>query len=225
LLAGFTREGARSGTLHIVDLLRGSTYTSTPEQTACERDYNLIENEGVDPWLVETQLLAEQIEGPAATAFERIRGGGLPSDAERERLLAFIAMQALRAPNRRDAHDQFMTDVARQMISVATETDEMFEAQKKFHPELDGLSREEARDLGEQLVVRNSPSAHLRVQPPSFATLVDLLSHRSWVVMISRDAHFVCCDDPVVVCPSGTRRPDVPRGFASSMARSSCLWG
>jgi hypothetical protein len=215
LLAGFTRDGTRSGALHIVDLLRHSTYASTPEGTAKERDYNLIEVKGVDPWLVETELMAGQIEGPAAPALERIRRGRIPSDAERERLLALIAMQALRTPNRRDAYDEFMTDVARIRVSLATETDEMFEAQKRLYPELDGLTREEARALGEQLVAKNSPGAHLRVQLPSFGTLLQFLSLRSWVIMTSKDADFVCCDDPVVLLPSGTRRPEAPRSFAS----------
>jgi len=135
LLAGFTLDGTRTGRLHVVDLVRGSTYASTPEGTGAERDYNTIEVEGIDPFLIETELLAKQIEGPASNAFARIRGGGLPNEDERDRLLAFIAMQALRTPNRRDAYDAFMTQTFRLMVSVLTESDELFEAEKSRHPE------------------------------------------------------------------------------------------
>jgi len=46
--------------------LRGRTYRSTPGDTANEKDYNLIDVEGVDPFAIESGLFAKEIEGPAA---------------------------------------------------------------------------------------------------------------------------------------------------------------
>lgn len=216
LLAGFTADGKKTGKLHIVDLVRRKTYPSTPEETAKEKDYNLIEVEGVDPLAIESGLLATEIEGPAGPALEQVRRGGVATDDDRVRLLSLMAMQELRGPSRREAFDEFTTRVMRQMMAAVTSSDEMFEAQKRMHPELEGVSREEALDWAKHTKLQNSPTGHLQAQLPSFSPILDLLAQRSWTVLIApKGTDLVCTDNPVAIIPAGTRPVEAPRGFAS----------
>src|SRR5690349_262769 len=55
LLAGFTVTGTKTGVLHVVDVVQRATFTSTPQETAAERDYNLVE--GLDQRAVERTSL------------------------------------------------------------------------------------------------------------------------------------------------------------------------
>ena len=219
LLAGFTDDGTKAGRLHIVNLVRRKTYTSTPEETAKEKDYNLIEVEGVDPFAIESGLFATDIEGPAGPALATLRNGGVPGDEDRRRLLAFMAMQELRGPSRREAYDDFTTRVMRMMMAAVTDSDEMFEAQKRTHPELEGISREEAMKWANHTKMAWPPTGHLQVQLPSFGPILDLLAQRSWTVMSApAGVDFVCTDNPVVIIPAGIRPVEAPRGFASADA-------
>lgn len=217
LLKGFTLNGANTGRLHIVDLTRCTTYPSTPEKSMAEADYNLIDLPGVDPFVVESDLLAKLIEDPATQGLGRIRAGAMPNDDDHARLLSFVAMQAVRAPGRRDAFDDFATQVRRAINDEITESDAMFDAAKKGHPELADFTREEARELGSTIEWKYSPTGHLGVQLPSFGPVLELLAARSWCVLSADDGapDFVCCDDPVVLLPAGSRPIDAPRGFGS----------
>lgn len=219
LLAGFTANGTKTGRLHILDLVRRKTYPSTPQETAKEKDYNMIEVEGVDPLAIENGLLATEIEGPAGPALQKVRRGGVPNDDDRVRLLSLMAMQDLRGPSRREAFDDFMTGAMRGMVAALTSSEEIFEAQKREHPELGGISREEALDWARHTKVENSPTGHLQAQLPSFGPILELLGQRSWTVLIApKGTDFVCTDNPVAIIPAGTRPVEAPRGFASADA-------
>jgi len=216
LLRGFTASGTNEGQLHIVDLLRRTTYASTPEGAAKETDYNLVESEGVDPFAIEHDLLANTVEGPAASGLDLLRRGELPADDDRERLLSFIAMQALRAPARRDLLDDFSTRTARLTLSLAFESDETLEAARRSDPELADLTREEAQEFIRNAVVRDNPTGHLANLLPSFGPILDQLVLRSWALLVAPDGvDFVCSDDPVVIVPIGSRPMSAPRGFGS----------
>jgi hypothetical protein len=215
LLRGFTASGTSEGQLHIVDLLRRTTYASTPEGAAKETDYNLVESEGVDPFAIEHDLLANTVEGPAASGLDLLRRGELPGDDDRERLLSFIAMQALRAPARREMLDDFSTRAARMALSLAFESDETLEAARRSDPELADLTREEAQEFIRNAVIRDNPTGHLANLLPSFGPILDQLVLRSWALLVAPDGvDFVCSDDPVVIVP--VRRPSwSPGSFAS----------
>jgi hypothetical protein len=105
------------------------------------------------------------------------------------------------------------------MIEIVTETDERFEAEKRKYPELEGITREDALEWARNTKVAWPPTGHLQVQLPSFGTILDLLTERSWLVTYAPDGvDFVCTDEPVVILPAGTRPVEAPRGFASADA-------
>jgi hypothetical protein len=185
LLVGFTSNGKKTGKLQIVDLVRRSTYPSTTEETGKERDYNLIEIQGVDPLLVESDLLAGQIEGPAGPALERLRRNEIPTEDERVRVLAFMAMQALRSPSRRDAFDAFSTGAMRTIMALVTQSDEVYRDFQDRHAELQDVTREEAKDWAAHTKLAYGPTGHLQTQLPSFGPILDLLARRSWTVFMA----------------------------------------
>lgn len=151
LLRGFTTSGANDGALHVIDLLRRTTYTSTPDGTGKETDYNLVDAPDVDPFVVERDILANTVEGPAATGIEAMRRGEVPDEKDRQAVLNFVAMQALRAPSRRVAFDAFSTQLARIATTLMIDDEATFEAMKRSDPDLVDLTREErgARDCAE----------------------------------------------------------------------------
>jgi len=215
LLAGFTDDGTSAGTLFIADLVRLKTYASTPEGTGAETNYNLLEGDGLDPFGIESDLLATHIEGPVGSVFQKLRSGtALTTDEEKMALLNFMAMQAIRSPNRRDAHNRFTTDVMRQIIAVVTESDETFVAYKRAHPELAELTREDLIEWAANTTMKWGPTGHLRAYLPSFGPIYDLLTMRSWSLLVApSNVDFVCTDDPVAFVPVGAKSPYAPRGF------------
>jgi hypothetical protein len=215
LLTGFTHDGTKTGSLQIVDLVRLTTYSSVPEKTGTERNYNLVEGEGLDPFAIESDLLAKHIEAPVGPAFQKLRRGELPSSGEEQMaLLNFVAMQAIRSPNRRDAHDRRTTDIMRQIIALATVSEEAFAKYQNTYPELAELTREDAINIAAHSTMEWGPTGHLRASLPSFGRIYDVLEQRSWCLLIApADVHFVCTDDPVVFVPIGPKPPDLPRGF------------
>jgi hypothetical protein len=220
LLRGFTASGTNAGRLHIVDLVRRTTYTSTPEGSAKETDYNLVESEGVDPFAIEHDLLANQVEGPAAPALDALRRGDIPETVGREAILNFIAMQALRAPSRRELLDDFTTRTALMTLSMAFESEATLEAARRSDPELADLTREEAQEFIRNVVIKDTPTGHLANLLRSFWPILDQLTLRNWSLLIAPvGVDFVCSDDPVTVVPMGTRPFTAPRGFGSPDAQ------
>jgi Protein of unknown function (DUF4238) len=216
LLRGFTLSGTNTGKLHIVDVTRRTTYASTPEGSAKETDYNLVESEGVDPFAIESDLLANTVEGPAASALDALRRGELPDAGGRECMLNFIAMQALRAPSRREMLDDFTTRTAQMTLSKAFESDETLDAARRSDPELADLTREEAQEFIRSIVIKDNPTGHLANLLPSFGPILEMLTPRNWHLLSApTGVDFVCSDDPVTLVPMGVRPPTVPPGFGS----------
>ena len=218
LLAGFTSTGRNNGKLHIVDLVRGTTYPSTPEEAGKARDYNLIE--GPDPFAIESGLFANDIEGPAGPAFETVRSGGVPSEDNQIHLLSFMAMQWLRGPSLRDADDDFTTQVMRRIVDAYASNPEMFEAEKRKHPEhLMDVTPEILREWASHTTMTHSPTAYLQAQLPAHGPILDLLVGRSWLVLDApATAEFVCTDEPVVLFSTGARPMGAPLGFGHADA-------
>ncbi len=71
----------------------------------------------------------------------------------------------------------------RMLMAAVTDTEEMFEAQRRTHPELEGTSREEAMEWAKNTKLVWPPTGHLQAQLPSFGPILDLLARRSWTVM------------------------------------------
>ncbi len=217
LLRGFTRQGTNDGTLYVIDHVQRKTYPSTPKGTGKETDYNLVQADGVDPFIVEQTLLAETIEGPAASALDTIRNGALPDEEGRERALCFMAMQAIRSPNRRDALDRFETEVARKTAEMMFEDEATLERARQFDPDLADLTTRRSLGSCPRSGSEERPHRPPRRNAPIVRHGLKPTRGRSWTVMVAPHGEdFVCCDDPVVIQPSGTRSPLAPRGFGSA---------
>jgi hypothetical protein len=215
LLAGFTISGTKTGRQHVVDLKRRKAYKSTPEGTGSEHNYNLIEIQGVDPFLIESDLFGNEIEGPAGPALEELRAASIPASDAQARLLAFVAIQAIRSPGHRESLDDFETQLRRQMVTLMTESEETFKAFQASHLHLQGVTREEAVTWAKNTTWKNSPTGHLQVQLPAFGPILTTLEDRSWTVLTAIGAEFVCTDNPVVLF-SGDRPMNTPLGFGSA---------
>ncbi len=204
------------GRLHIVDLVRKKTYTSTPKETAKKKDYNLIEVPGKDPAAIENGWFANHIEGPAAPALEKVRQREALSEEDQQRLLIFVAAQALRAPGIRETFEAFSTQIAHNALRLRARHDEEFRETLKNDPDFEGMTPEEAvAEYARTTRLKWSSTAHLQTQLPVFTPILELLARRSWIVVGSSTDDFICTDRPVV-----TTSPDGrPRGFASADAK------
>jgi hypothetical protein len=215
LLKGFTQEGTETGTLQIFDLVRNKTYASTPKGTGKEKDYNLVEVPGRDPAAIEHGLLANNVEGPAGPAMEKVRAGQPLDEEDQQRLLIFMAAQALRAPGIRETFEAFSTQIAHNDLRLRARHDDEFRENLEKDPDFAGMTPEEAvEEYTKNARLKWSSTDHLRVQLPAFGPILDLLARRSWIVLTSSE-DFICTDRPVVMLsPDGH-----PRGFASTDAK------
>lgn len=95
-LAGFTRNGLQTGTLHVFDYSTGKRYRSTPRTACRETDFYRIEEPGVDPNQIE-RLMAWH-EGVVAPFVQSIASSGSVTDRRQiGETLALAALLAVRS--------------------------------------------------------------------------------------------------------------------------------
>lgn len=248
-LKRFTRSGLDTGDLWVFDAEGSRSWKNTPLGTGHARDYNLIESEGVDPFAAEKDIFGT-IEGAAATAFNSIeelaracaaegKVGVVMDPATIEEACLFMAAQAIRVPARRAALDQFESNVARGLVELSAESEEVFESIKKRHDVDESFTIEDLREMlanpDVKLQVVGTPTTHLAATLPSLVPVARVLTMRRWSVLLAPPAgpYFVTSDDPVALMAERPLEPSffgVGFGTPGSrvifpISRTTCLLG
>lgn len=219
LLAGFTND---DGVLFVHDLhRRRRPWPVKPEGAAHERDFYRVNVPGEPPSLAEDAL--SRIESEAAPLIRRvIDEQTLPSGVERETLLWFVALLAVRVPKQRAETSRFATDLMRLKLEAILSSPERYashiERLRKAGKDVSGLSREELqealRDPAITMVMDQTWSVGQMFE--AVKTLAPAVVARQWSVLAARPEapNFICSDHPVSLLP---RRPTLglrPLGWA-----------
>jgi hypothetical protein len=120
-----------------------------PEGAAHERDFYRVNVPGEPPSLAEDAL--SKIESAAAPLIRRVvQEQALPSGVERETLLWFVALLAVRVPKQRAETSRFVTDLMRLKLEAILSSPERYAAHierlRKAGTDVSGLSREELQE-------------------------------------------------------------------------------
>src|SRR5260370_18814289 len=121
-LAGFTSSGDESGDLYVLDQARAEEWKSSPRKTARQRDFYAVDvGPSEDPSLME-QILG-RLEGQFSHVVrDIIEQKRLPSDADFDCFLNFVALMTVRIPRTRQvtslAIDRELKEKLRQVLAT-----------------------------------------------------------------------------------------------------------
>lgn len=117
-LDGFT---GRKGQLFVVDAQRRRSFRSKPKGIAAERDFNLIEADGVSPDALEQELA--KLESVIAPGIKRVRETASFGEEQKDRedIVNLVTLLAVRNPRTRTEMKAIYTDIFRAMIAMPFE--------------------------------------------------------------------------------------------------------
>jgi hypothetical protein len=104
-LAGFTKTGSPTGTLHVFDYASGKRYRSTPRKACRETDFYRVDEPGEDPYLIEKVMSWH--EDVVAPYVRQVGSGRASNKRQVGETLALAALLAVRS--RRGRHQLEVT--------------------------------------------------------------------------------------------------------------------
>lgn len=186
-LAGFTRSGQAVGELHVLDQSRLKTWTSTPEETAHQRDYHAVDlGSDHDPMIFEKKL--GDLEGRWSEVLRQIgETRALPKGDLFGDLMMFVAFMAVRVPRIRETIDKFIEEVRQKEAFARNWLRETGRAVDVDEQADDGMFPEFNQTQHVQEMIRLA------------ALLGPLLAMRHWNLWIAADdsPDLICSDSPV----------------------------
>lgn len=219
LLAGFTND---DGVLFVHDLRRRRPpWPVRPEGAAHQRDFYRVDVPGEPPSLAEDAL--SEMESAAAPLLRRvIDEQALPTGVERETLLWFVALLAVRVPKQRAETSRFATDLMKLKLEAILASPERYAAHierlRKAGKDVSGLSREELQEAlrDPAITMQMDKTWSVGQMFEAVKTLAPAVVARQWSVLVARPEapNFICSDHPVSLL---ARRPSPgfrPLGWA-----------
>jgi hypothetical protein len=207
-----------AGKLHVYDRISGKSWTSSPDNSAHERDFYRVDVEGEVPNLAENTYEAlETLFAPTlGTVSDR---GTLPQDSDgMADLFTFIASQAVRTVRVREMQSRFYNDTAMLFMRTLAEDKDAFMA--RFRAKSPGASERDAEEMfATHLEFVNAKGARVDMDQSTLVrdslaltnAILDELTWRWWILGVAPDdTDFVTTDDPVHLQPSGPEYPKHP---------------
>jgi hypothetical protein len=206
-LAGFTKSGRKDGLLYVLDKRKRKSWGPvTPSYVAKATDFYKIDGpQDTDPATIETAL--SEIESQCAPViFNIVQQKQLPSGAEFDIFLNFVALMASRVPAIRGAIsagvDELLKHVVRTMLSTE-------EGQRRFAQACTAgggqadMSDDELKAMktfadSDEYSVNMDQNWHIGMMLQLGARLVPALAERKWSIWIANDnaPDLICSDRP-----------------------------
>jgi len=202
-LARFTLQGERDSPFFVHSLVDGQVRQGTPNSVAFERHYHTIDVPHLAPDHLES--IFQKIESPACALFKTLSEspGRDLSEADKDTMLMFFAMQAARVPQSRRKYDALMLDCARAFMNEVAHSpgfyDRVMAIATKYGIETgsgDQARLREAVDGGHIYPVLAPTQSAIGIFRLTEAILdaVDGMNYGLWY---SDSAAFICSDYPV----------------------------
>lgn len=192
-----------------------------PEGAGHQRDFYRVDVPGEPPSLAEDSL--SEMESAAAPLIRRvIEEQALPSGVERETLLWFVALLAVRVPKHRAELSRFATDLLRLKLEAILASPERYAAHierlRKAGKDVSDLSREELQDAlaDPAITMQMDQTWSVGQMFEAVKTLAPAVVARQWAVLAARPEapNFICSDHPVSLLPRRPTRGFRPLGWA-----------
>jgi len=198
-LSEWTDTGEKNGHLQVLDKQTGREWSTCPAKAAAETDLYTIDISEVAAKIGATEIedTFATIEGAAAPVIKAINNGAaIPTGEDRENLIAFIALLAMRVPARLRWIEDFLRKplqaVCQRLVSEG-------KLPRSGNHELD----EKMKEWFEQGSIRIdiSPNVRLNMMLSSLPTLMSYLMRRQWTVLRTapHSGDLVCTDHPVLL--------------------------
>ena len=132
-LGGFTPSGSKDDQLYVLDLATCHHWRSSPGDTACQKDFYVLEVSGEgDPRALEKLFSEFETAGAEAIRFvvdrERVPDGKLL-----DKLIDFLAIMSIRVPAVIDAIEKPLAQVSKSILWQVTASKDRWEALVILH--------------------------------------------------------------------------------------------
>lgn len=198
-LAAWTDSGTIDGQVQVIDKFKGKAWAVKPVNAAKETDLYMIDVSEVvgDIEATEIESFFGKIEDAAAPVIKRmISGDPMPDTADRESLMAFLAVLTLRVPARLRWIDEFLRKPVETVYRRLAAEGKLPEPED---PDL-ALKMKEWFDQG-LISIEIKQNARLDMMMAGVPTLAQLLTLRRWTVLRAQNGagDLVCTDHPVLL--------------------------
>lgn len=220
-LAGFTKSGKLDGDLYVLDQRQRKRWGPVrPANTARQHDFYAIDaRPDADPIVIERAL--GDIEAKCSTVVHSvIKRKELPTGTDRDILLNFVALMAVRVPAIRNAVSGVIDNVMKHLTRTMLKSEEgwqRFNRACEGSDKKDDLTHEEMKASvdGDEYTVNLDRSWHVGMMLELGSKLVLSLAQRNWSIWIAEDdaPDLICSDKPVCLTWYTSQPPPLPPGF------------
>jgi hypothetical protein len=219
-LGGFTPSGSKDDQLTVIGLDDARVFVTSAVNLAVKRDFNRIDNEGVDPDVLERML--SETEGLMADALVQLHEGKPFEGAVKNALINMVAFFAVRSPQWREFWAKLKATFAKQKLREALASPEAWAAHVQqvrkhgIHLSVDDYEALKRYDAEHDIEVIPTREANIRTELMVVEELVPWLWERSWLICEATEetGPFITGDHPVSLNWSG--RTEVPLLFQDS---------
>lgn len=202
-LAGFTASGEKEDRLWVTDIRRQKQWLSSPEGAGHRRDFYRTGAPGLDPNAFEKSYgMYESAVAPTLKILFREKR--MPTLAELEDLLVFMALQWVRVPAFRPTFLDLFDGIMRDKFRESLQSPEIWASAMEeagIPPSTPGASSQEMKeflDSGEMTL--NARTELFLVESfKAMETIVPALRQRAWEARVSPSGSFIGSDNPVVL--------------------------
>jgi hypothetical protein len=228
-LAHFTNAG---GGLFVLDRESGKQWESSPEKSACQRDFYTLDVTVDDEQdALQVERFFADVEARSRDAITAtLREGRIPEGELRDRLMDFLAVQAVRVPAYLRGLDKMADGIMKKIAWYLTATPETWSAHvqrmKEAGCRVPDVPYDQMREfvLSEEYDVSWDQNTRLGMILEPLPALAAVLAERRWTLAVAPEGcpDFVCSDRPLTVCwndPAAARWMPLGLGMANTTAQ------
>jgi hypothetical protein len=221
-LAGFTKSGSVDGNLYVLDQRQRWRWgPATPVNVAHQRDFYAIDARSDADRMVVEKTFGE-IEATCSRVIrDVIERKEMPAGEDRDILLNFVALMAVRVPGIRNTVSGFIDDVVKSLGRTMLDSElgwQHFKGVCEASGEKVDFTREEMKAFvdGDDYTANLDQSWHVGMMLELGSKLVPALAQRHWSIWIAGDdvPDLTCSDRPVCLTWYTSSPPSLPPGFA-----------
>lgn len=207
--------------MNVLDRPSGKQWESSPEKTACERDFYALELASDDEHdALAVESFFAQVESDSREAIQAtLRDRRVPDGELRKRLMEFLAVQVVRVPGALRGLDGMADQIMKRVAWYLTATPETWAAHvvrmKEAGDPVPDVPYDQLREfvLSREYDVSWGQNTRLEMTLHTLPALAAVLSQRKWTLAVAPEGcpDFVCSDRPMTVCwndpPAARWRP------------------
>ncbi len=205
-LKGFTNGRSKKSKLIVFDNVNARKFETIPRNVGGVRDFNRIKIEGMNPDFLEGELA--KFEGQVATALKAIETKMVFEGENKDLILNFIALLAVRSPDMRERVRKFHAEIAELLASQFLCSKDRWESRMdqlkaEGHEIPQGVAYEQAKEFYErkEYKINVAREWHIQLELEGMGAILPCLYERRWVLArrSGDSGPFMTTDRPVAL--------------------------